>query len=64
MPPAPFIIPENKYERRTFRFLQIFRLNHFFFLKVFLHFLIQSHENLNMVWLYAIRDLYLKQRKE
>lgn len=24
MPPAPFIIPENKYERRTFRFLQIF----------------------------------------
>ena len=24
MPPAPFIILENKYERRTFRFLQIF----------------------------------------
>ena len=23
MPPAPFIILENKYERRNFRFLQI-----------------------------------------
>lgn len=24
MPPAPFIIPENKYKRRTFRFFKHF----------------------------------------